>query len=88
MFPDMRDRIAKRGKEISERWRRLGLNMNWAELVYDGERNDAAEYLTGHGWQTIVRTTQSYMRPTVLSFQTLPSLVAFGDIRYVSAELT
>ena len=50
--PDMRDRIAKRGKQISERWRRLGLNMNWSELVYDGERNDAVEYLADRGWQT------------------------------------
>ncbi|MGA7463727.1 SAM-dependent methyltransferase [Mycobacterium sp.] len=86
--PDMRDRIAKRGKEISERWRRLGLNMNWAELVYDGERNDATEYLTGHGWQTTVRTTPELYAANGFEFPDAPSLVAFGDIRYVSAELT
>ncbi len=86
--PDMRDRIAKRGKEISERWRRLGLNMNWAELVYDGERNDAAEYLAGRGWQTTVRTTPELYAANGFEFPAAPSLVAFGDIRYVSAELT
>jgi methyltransferase (TIGR00027 family) len=86
--PDIRDRIATRGKEISERWRRLGLNMNWAELVYDGERNDAAEYLTGRGWQTTVHTTPELYAANGFEFPDSPSLVAFGDIRYVSAGLT
>jgi methyltransferase (TIGR00027 family) len=85
--PDMRDRIAKRGKEISERWRRLGLNLNWSELVYDGERNDAAEYLTGQGWQTAVHTTPELYIANGFEFPDAPSMVAFGDIRYVSAEL-
>jgi methyltransferase (TIGR00027 family) len=85
--PDMRDRIAKRGKEISERWRRLGLNLNWSELVYDGERNDAAEYLTGQGWQTTVHTTPELYIANGFEFPDAPSMVAFGDIRYVSAEL-
>jgi methyltransferase (TIGR00027 family) len=85
--PDMRDRIAKRGKEISERWQRLGLNLNWSELVYDGERNDAAEYLTGQGWQTTVHTTPELYTANGFEFPDAPSAVAFGDIRYVSAEL-
>jgi len=85
--PDIRDRIAKRGKEISERWRRLGLNLNWSELVYDGERNDAAEYLTGQGWQTTVHTTPELYSANGFEFPDAPSMVAFGDIRYVSAEL-
>jgi methyltransferase (TIGR00027 family) len=85
--PDIRDRIAKRGKEISERWRRLGLNLNWSELVYDGERNDAVEYLAGRGWQTTVHTTPELYAANGFEFPDAPSMVAFGDIRYVSAEL-
>ena len=85
--PDMRDRIAKRGREISERWRRLGLNLNWSELVYDGERNDAAQYLTGQGWQTTEHTTPELYSANGFEFPDAPSMVAFGDIRYVSAEL-
>jgi methyltransferase (TIGR00027 family) len=85
--PDIRDRIAKRGKEISERWRRLGLNLNWSELVYDGERNDAVEYLAERGWQTIVHTTPELYAANGFEFPEAPSMVAFGDIRYVSAEL-
>jgi methyltransferase (TIGR00027 family) len=85
--PDIRDRIAKRGNEISERWRRLGLNVNWADLVYDGERNDPAEYLAARGWQTTVHTTPELYAANGFEFPDAPSMVAFGDIRYVAAEL-
>jgi methyltransferase (TIGR00027 family) len=85
--PDIRERIANRGKEISERWRRLGLNMNWADLVYDGERNDAVEYLAARGWETTVHTTPELYTANGFEFPDAPSMVAFGDIRYVSAEL-
>jgi methyltransferase (TIGR00027 family) len=85
--PDIRDRIAKRGNEISERWRRLGLNVNWADLVYDGERNDAMEYLDACGWQTTVHTTPELYAANGFEFPDAPSMVAFGDIRYVSGEL-
>ena len=85
--PDIRGRIAKRGKEISERWRRLGLNLNWADLVYDGERNDAVGYLTERGWQTTVRSTQELYADNGFDFPEGATAVAFGDVRYVSAEL-
>ena len=85
--PNIRDRITNRGKEISERWRRLGLNMNWADLVYDGERNDAVEYLTGRGWRTTVHTTRELYAANGFEFPEGQTMVAFGDIKYVSAEL-
>ena len=85
--PNIRDRIAKGGTEISERWRRLGLNVNWSELVYDGERNDPVEYLAERGWQTRVHTTPELYAANGFEFPQGPSMVAFGDIRYVCAEL-
>ena len=85
--PDIRGRIAKRGKEISERWRRLGLDLNWADLVYDGERNDAVQYLTDRGWQATVHSTPELYADNGFDFPEGPTMVAFGDIKYVSAEL-
>jgi methyltransferase (TIGR00027 family) len=85
--PDIRGRIAKRGKEISERWRRLGLDLNWADLVYDGERNDVVQYLTERGWRTTVRTTPELYADNGFDFPEGPTMVAFGDIRYVSGVL-
>jgi methyltransferase (TIGR00027 family) len=85
--PDIHDRIAKRGKQISERWRKLGLNMNWSELVYDGDRNDAVEYLAERGWQTTVQSTPELYAANGFEFPDANSLEGLGDIRYVSAEL-
>jgi methyltransferase (TIGR00027 family) len=85
--PDMHDRVAKRGKQISERWQKLGLNINWSELVYDGERNDAVEYLAERGWQTTVHTTPELYAANGFEFPEANSLEGLGDIRYVSAEL-
>jgi methyltransferase (TIGR00027 family) len=85
--PDMRDRVEKRGREMSERWRRMGLNLNWSELVYTGERNDVVDYLTERSWQTTVRGTPEMYAHNGFEFPTEPSMVAFGDIKYVSATL-
>ncbi len=85
--PDMHNRVAKRGKQISERWQKLGLNINWSELVYDGERNDAVEYLAERGWQTTVHTTAELYAANGFEFPEANSLEGLGDIRYVSAEL-
>ena len=86
-IPDIRDRIQKRGREISERWRRMGLNLNWSDLVYDGERNDVVSYLSDRGWQVISRSTPEMYAENGFEFPGQPSMVAFGDIRYVSAVL-
>lgn len=87
--PDIRDRVAKdkRHGEISDRWRRMGLNLNWSELVYEGERNDAATYLSDRGWQTTVRSTPDLYADNGFEFPEGPTAVAFGDIKYLSAIL-
>ncbi|OSC25619.1 SAM-dependent methyltransferase [Mycobacterium vulneris] len=86
--PDMRGRIEKRGREISERWRRMGLDLNWADLVYPGERNDVVTYLSGHGWDSSVHTTPELYAANGFDFPEQPSMAAFGDIRYVTATFT
>jgi methyltransferase (TIGR00027 family) len=87
--PDIRDRVEKdkRHREVSERWRRMGLNLNWSELVYEGERNDAATYLFDRGWQTTVRSTPELYAENGFEFPDAPSIADFGDIKYVSATL-
>jgi methyltransferase (TIGR00027 family) len=85
--PDIRERLSTRGKAISERWSRLGLNLNWTELIYDGERNDAVAYLSERGWQPTVRTTREMYAANGFEFPE-GSAAAFGDIKYVSAALS
>ena len=45
-------------QKLTERSRRIGSNIDLAALFYTGERNTAAAYLAGHGWQVHVRNTE------------------------------
>ncbi len=48
--PGDEDRMRERMQTISERWRAHGFELDMAGLVYFGERNEAALYLTDRGW--------------------------------------
>lgn len=50
-YVDMRELPSDWAEQLTERSKRLGSTVNLAELIYTGERNDAAEYLKTHGWQ-------------------------------------
>ena len=63
------------------------MNLNWADLIYEGKRNDVVTYLTDRGWHVTVRSTPELYADNGFGFPDQPSMVAFGDIRYVSAAL-
>jgi methyltransferase (TIGR00027 family) len=48
--PGDEEKMKERMQRISERWRAHGFDLDMAGLVYFGERNEAAPYLTDHGW--------------------------------------
>jgi methyltransferase (TIGR00027 family) len=54
---DLRNVPADWADRLTERSRRIGSNINLAELFYSGDRNPAAEYLKDHGWHIDVQTT-------------------------------
>ena len=74
-------------QRLTERSRRVGSNINLAELFYTGERNTAAEYLTAHGWQAGVQTTEQAYAAN--GFQVpQDELASFGDASgYLTAVL-
>ena len=45
------EKMTERMKDISERWRAHGFELDMTGLVYLGDRNEAAPYLTDRGWQ-------------------------------------
>jgi methyltransferase (TIGR00027 family) len=55
---DMRDVPADWAERLTERSRRIGSNINLAELFYTGDRNPAADYLGARGWRTDIKTTE------------------------------
>jgi methyltransferase (TIGR00027 family) len=81
-------RVKERMQADAQRWRRHGFDLDLSELVYFGDRNEAAPYLAAHGWQVTARNTRD-----LLELNGLPPLddnnaLAFADMVYVSATLT
>ncbi|MBV9319856.1 MAG: class I SAM-dependent methyltransferase, partial [Mycobacterium sp.] len=44
--PTMADRM----REVTDRWRDHGFDVEMTDLWYPGDRNDVVDYLNGHGW--------------------------------------
>jgi methyltransferase (TIGR00027 family) len=84
---DMRNIPSDWAQKLTERAKRAGSNIDLASLFFTGERNSAAEYLTGHGWRVDIRTTEQAFAAN--GFQ-VPNdeLASFGgDSGYLSATL-
>ncbi|OWL95251.1 SAM-dependent methyltransferase [Mycolicibacterium peregrinum] len=53
--PDIAANLRERGNAMSEQWRQHGLDLDLANLWYDGERNSVVDYLTDGGWSVTAR---------------------------------
>jgi methyltransferase (TIGR00027 family) len=75
----------ERSKEISERMKRYGHDIEMRELIYHGPRNDVVDYLTGHGWDvTDTRMPDAYAA-NGYEFPDDGAIGFFADMSYVSA---
>ena len=86
--PADHEEAIERMQAVSERWREHGFDLDFAELVYLGDRNEAAAYLADHGWQLYRQQRQASccrQRPACRSTRTRTS--RFGDLQYVSGIL-
>jgi len=77
--------IKERMKAVSARWREHGFDLDMTELIYFGDRNEAAEYLKSHGWAIIGRTNRELFADYGL--EPLDTDQPFGDVVYVSGIL-
>jgi methyltransferase (TIGR00027 family) len=77
--------IKERMKAVSARWREHGFDLDMTELIYFGDRNEAAEYLKSHGWEIIGRTNRELFADYGL--EPLDADQPFGDVVYVSGIL-
>ncbi|HZA08732.1 class I SAM-dependent methyltransferase [Mycobacterium sp.] len=82
---DDEEAIKERMRTISARWREHGFDLDMTELVYFGDRNEAAEYLNTHGWETAASTTKELFAKYGL--EPLVDETPFGEVVYVSAVL-
>jgi methyltransferase (TIGR00027 family) len=83
------EKAVERMQEASERWKSHGFDLDFANLVYLGDRNEAAGYLAAQGWQLDRHSVQE-----LLAANGLPpiedddsDLAQFGELQYVSGIL-
>jgi methyltransferase (TIGR00027 family) len=84
--PGDEDKLRERMQSISERWRAHGFDLDMAGLVYFGDRNEAAPYLSNHGW-----LLNDISIRDLFEANGLPPLeddeMRMGDVLYVSGTL-
>ncbi|HEX7427755.1 MAG TPA: class I SAM-dependent methyltransferase [Mycobacterium sp.] len=76
------DKAMERMQSTAERWRNHGFDLDFANLVYLGDRNEAATYLADHGWQVEGNTINELM--TANGFTPFDEETPFADLRYVT----
>jgi methyltransferase (TIGR00027 family) len=82
----LRERLKEHIRTVSERWRKHGLDLDMTELIYFGDRNEAAPYLSDCGWQITGSSTRE-----LFAANGLPPLdddFPFAERLYVSGILT
>jgi methyltransferase (TIGR00027 family) len=86
-FPDLTGLSDERAQRFAERWRRLGLDVDISDLIYQGERSTVIEYLTSHGWQVTARSAREMYAHNGFEFPDNELTAAFRDMSYVAATL-
>ncbi len=84
-IPDPLAFTDERIERISERWRRLGLQLNMGDLFYRGERSIVVDYLTSHGWDVTADTARELYARNGFEFPEDEMMATFGDLSYVCA---
>jgi methyltransferase (TIGR00027 family) len=86
-LPDMSAFTDERSRAWRQRWREYGLDIDGAELVWDGKRSHVGEYLTTNGWQVNVHTAHELYTANGFEFPGDDAVASFGSFDYLVAEL-
>jgi methyltransferase (TIGR00027 family) len=82
--PTDHEKAIERMKAASDRWRDHGFDLDFAELVYLGDRNEAATYLGDHGWQLSRHSVKELFAANGLPPIEDEEVRNFGELQYVS----
>ncbi len=87
--PADHEKAIERMAEAAQQWRSHGFELDFADLIYMGDRNEASTYLADRGWQISWQSVKQ-----LLSENGLPEITEededvarFGDLQYVSGIL-
>ena len=87
--PADHEKAIERMQAASARWRDHGFDLDFAELVYLGDRNEAASYLGDHGWQLSRNSVKELFAANGLPpvDEDDEDVGNFGELQYVSGVL-
>src|SRR6478735_4505161 len=87
--PADHEKAIERMQAASARWRDHGFDLDFAELVYLGDRNEAASYLGDHGWQLSRNSVKELFATNGLPpmDEKAEEVGNFGELQYVSGVL-
>jgi methyltransferase (TIGR00027 family) len=85
--PDVDAFAAARPKEIADKMKELGSNIDFDDLVYKGARTNVIDYLAEHGWTVSLQSAQEAQEANGFEWPDDPTTAAFGQLSYVSAVL-
>ncbi len=82
------EKAIERMRQASQRWRDHGFDLDFAELVYLGDRNEASSYLGDHGWQLSRSSVTELFAANGLPLgEDDEDAGNFGELQYVSGVL-
>ncbi|MGV0635102.1 class I SAM-dependent methyltransferase [Mycolicibacillus trivialis] len=82
--PATQERMRQRMAASAEQWRRHGLDLDTAGLIYFGDRNEVAAYLGEHGWRVHGRGLDELLAEHGLA--PAGDDTGFAGMRYLVAE--
>lgn len=85
--PANEGKMRERMQGVADHWRAHGFDLDLAQLVYFGDRNEAAEYLTKHGWDVRGSTLRELFAAHGLPPFDDEDMAGFADMRYISGAL-
>ncbi|MCK0173665.1 MULTISPECIES: class I SAM-dependent methyltransferase [Mycobacteriaceae] len=83
--PDPAARIGPSSQRMSQEWRRHGLDLDMADLMYEGERNPVVDYLQERGWDVSARSRPDVFAHYGRPFPTADEVAALRDSLAVTA---
>jgi methyltransferase (TIGR00027 family) len=84
-IPDVTMFSDERSKQITERFKRFGHDIEMRDLIYHGERSHVTEYLSGHGWDVSSKTMREAYAANGFEFPENETIRFFSNLSYVSA---
>ena len=87
--PEDHEKAVERMQEAAQQWRTHGFELDFADLIYMGDRNEASKYLADHGWKVSWQSVKQLLKENGLPEITDEDedIARFGELQYVSGIL-